>query len=151
MSSNQNAIFLCYGREDLVQVQQIYLRIKNAGLDPWMDKPPKPYEWSGVIPGNAWASVTDERLRSAKYVLAFLSSRSVEEEGYVNIELRLAAHVQTLKPANTVYLIPVLLGECKIPEFRAPLVNPRDLDWFEMGAGQTAKLCLAERGFRPDF
>lgn len=48
MSATENLIFLSYAKEDLVEVQKLYSRLKAAQLTPWMDKPPKERRGSGL-------------------------------------------------------------------------------------------------------
>lgn len=47
---------------------------QDAGVTPWMDKPPAPYELDGIPLGGDWESHVRERLRNASRVLVFLSS-----------------------------------------------------------------------------
>jgi hypothetical protein len=49
--SSRPFIFLSYAREDKERVDQVYMKLKQAGLDPWMDSPPAPYKNEGIPPG----------------------------------------------------------------------------------------------------
>lgn len=55
-------------------------------------------------------------------VLAFISSRSVIKEGYVNKELSVTLDIAQEKPEGTIYLIPIMLDECELP-FRLKHLN----------------------------
>ncbi|MBV9468883.1 MAG: toll/interleukin-1 receptor domain-containing protein, partial [Abitibacteriaceae bacterium] len=49
-------------------------------------------------------------------VLACLTTESVNKKGYVQKEIRFALDVADQQPEDTIYLIPVKLKECGIPE-----------------------------------
>lgn len=66
-------IFLCYAKEDVKTVSEVYRRLKEAGLNPWMDKPPAPYQRHGIPPGVDWDSEIRKRIEQAKVFLAFFS------------------------------------------------------------------------------
>jgi TIR domain len=121
-------IFLCYAREDKPKVDEIYRRLRAVGLDPWMDIPPQGYELSGVLPGEDWEAIIRRRLRSAPVVLAFLSPVSVSKKGYVQREVKLALDLMAERPANEIWLVPVLLERCDIPDLA---VGPVRLTQFQ--------------------
>jgi len=47
-------IFLCYSSEDKAVIDDIFIKLKDAGLNPWMDKPPSPFGYEGLQPGSFW-------------------------------------------------------------------------------------------------
>jgi hypothetical protein len=49
-------------------------------------------------------------------VIACISQSSVTKAGYVQKELRLALDVADEQPDDTIFLIPVKLEECEVPE-----------------------------------
>ena len=59
-------------------------------------------------------------MRSADVVLGCLSPRSVGKEGYVQKEIKFALDVADEKPPDTIFLIPVRLEECTVPERLRP-------------------------------
>lgn len=128
----RNIVFLSYAREDLAQVQQLYVRLRSAGLEPWMDKPPPPYELEGVPFGQEWDNVIQDRLQKSRVVLALLSQRSVDKMGYVQKEFRSALSNQAMRPAGAVYLIPTLLEDCSPPSYTVENVNFNKLQWYRL-------------------
>jgi hypothetical protein len=125
-------IFLSYAREDKPVVDKIFLRMKEAGLTPWMDKPPAPYSLEGIRPGEVWDTALRVKLSGAAIVLSFLSNASISKEGYVHKEYRLALSHAMDKPENAVYLVPVLLEECEPPDYRVDSMSLRQFQWYPL-------------------
>jgi hypothetical protein len=125
-------IFLSYAKEDKPVVDGIYLKMKEAGLTPWMDKPPAPYSFEGIRPGEVWDIALREKLSGAAIVLSFLSRASINKEGYVHKEYRLALSRAMEKPEDAVYLVPVLLEQCEPPDYRVDSMSLRQFQWYPL-------------------
>lgn len=125
-------VFLSYAKEDLRAVQQIYIRLKLAGLSPWMDKPPPPHELEGIPFGADWDQVLKDKIKRAAVVLAFLSRTSVEKMGYVQREFRSALSLQAQRPSSSVYLVPTLLEQCDPPAYTVENISFSDLQWYKL-------------------
>jgi hypothetical protein len=106
--------------------------LREAGLEPWMDLPPVPYQLEGLTPGIPWEDVLRKQLREARLTLAFMSKISVAKEGYVQKEYRLALSACAMKASGTSALIPVLLDECTPPDYRVDTVSLHDLHWYKL-------------------
>jgi hypothetical protein len=102
-------IFLCYAREDIVAVKAVYQKLSDAGYYPWMDK-------KDLLPGQKWRIETPKALKAARFVIIFFSKQSVSKEGYVQREFKLALDTLEEKPEGKVYIIPVRLDDCQVPE-----------------------------------
>lgn len=126
------AVFLCYAREDKAAIEAIYRQLKQAGLAPWMDKPPQPYALEGVRPGERWDKRIRDAIRGADFFLAFLSPSSVSKRGFVQREYRMALDKMNELPDESVFLIPVLLAECEPPNITVGQVSFRDVEWYEL-------------------
>lgn len=125
-------IFLSYAREDKPRIDQIYVALKEAGLDPWMDEPPRPHQLEGLQPGQFWEEEIRKRMREARITLAFFSKRSVEKEGYIQREYRLALDRKAQQPQHQPSLIPVLLDACELPSLRVDTVGYHQLHWYRL-------------------
>jgi hypothetical protein len=125
-------IFLSYAKEDKWYVDDVYRALKAAGLSPWMDKPPSPYEREGIPSGAVWDSVIRKRIREARVILLFLSSTSIRKQGYVQREYRLASNEMMNKPPGEVSSVPVLIEPCEVPDVRVDTVWLKDFQWFEL-------------------
>lgn len=125
-------VFLSYAREDKHYVDEVYKRLKNVGLTPWMDKPPDPFGHEGIPFGVDWEAYVGRKLREASRVLAFLSSRSVEKTGFVQREYRLALSLLAERPTGQQWLIPVRLDDCQPPGHRVDGVSLDQLNWYDL-------------------
>jgi hypothetical protein len=67
------------------------------------------------LPGQRWEREILKAIRATEVVLICLSQDSINTEGYVQREIKLALDAADEKPEDTVYLIPVKLEECELP------------------------------------
>lgn len=125
-------VFLCYAHEDKPIIDDVYRLLREAGLSPWMDKPPHPHSTEGLQPGELWDRRIREAVKTADYFLAFLSPLSVSKRGFVQREYRLALDRMNEVPAGDVFLIPVLLAECVPPAITVGQVSFTDIQWYEL-------------------
>jgi len=122
-------IFLSYAKEDRRRVLNIYRALRNAGLNPWMDQPPKPWHGEGILPGQEWAPEIRKRISQAALVLVFLSRKSLAKRGYVQREYRLALDLALEQPPTRISLVPVLLEPCDVPDLRVDAISLRQFQW----------------------
>lgn len=125
-------IFLSYAREDALAVHGVYLALRKRGLRPWMDTPPTPFESEGILAGLPWQDVVRKTLQSAHLVLAFFSARSVAKRGFVQREYRMALDLVAERPVGSVFLVPVLLEPCEVPDLVVGTTSLRNLQFFSM-------------------
>ncbi len=113
--------FVSYSRDDSARVDALAAALQAAGVRVWRDT-------ADLWPGEDWrAQIRAAITREALVFIACFSAASVARaKSYQNEELALAIDEMRLRPAGLVWLIPVRLGECEIP----------DLD---LGAGRTLK------------
>jgi hypothetical protein len=119
-------IFLAHASEDKPQVREIHARLKSRGLHPWLDE-------VDLIPGQNWQVEIQKAIRASDIFAACLSQRSVNKSGYVQKEFRAALNTYAEKPPDAVYLIPLKLTECDIPDLQLPQfgVSLRDIQWLD--------------------
>lgn len=120
-------IFLAHAREDKERVRQLYFDLRDRGLDPWLDE-------IDLIPGTIWKPEISKAIREAGVFLACLSSRSVEKVGFVQSEFRIALSAYGDRPAGSIYLIPVRLDDCEIPDLQIPDrgLSLQDIQWVDL-------------------
>ena len=112
-----------------------------------MDRPPAPWEIEGIKPGDDWDTVIRRGLRAAGVTLLFLSRASVKKTGYFQREVKLALDCEMEKPPDEMYLIPVLLEKCEMPDARVDTVSIGRFQayaLYDMGLGPLVR-CLKER------
>lgn len=127
-------IFISYAKEDHGYACQLFLALKAAGLDPWMDKPPAPHEDEGLKIGQRWRQALNEKLRSAGHIALLLSPRSVRKRGYVQTEFRIALSLMNEMPEEQVFVLPIISEPCEIPSLQVGQINLHDLQWEEVKA-----------------
>ena len=126
MSDDKVRIFLAHANEDKQAVTELYNRLKTQGYQPWLDK-------IDLLPGQRWREEIPKAIRNSDIFIACLSQRSVEKRGYVQQEFRIALNECATRPIGTIYLIPLRLDECSIPELRQDEygINLRDYHWLD--------------------
>jgi tetratricopeptide (TPR) repeat protein len=102
-------IFLCHSSGDKQAVRDLYKRLCADGFDPWLDE-------ENLLPGQDWHQKIPEAVGMADIVLVCLSRDSINKKGYVQKEIKYALDVADEQPENTIYLIPLKLEECDIPQ-----------------------------------
>lgn len=112
-------VFLCHSSNDKPVVRALYQRLCNDGIDPWLDE-------ENLIPGQRWRKVITEEVRNADVVLVCLSKSSINKSGYVQKEIKFALDVAEEQPENTIFIIPVKLEECDVPQ------RLNDLHWVNL-------------------
>ncbi len=120
-------VFLAHASEDKLRVKSLYQKMTERGLSPWLDA-------IDLMPGQNWRIEIPEAIKSARIFLACLSKTSVEKKGYVQREFRYALSAYADLPPKSVYLIPVRLDECEVPDLRLPEleISLRDLHWVDL-------------------
>jgi TIR domain-containing protein len=120
-------IFLAHAREDKPQVRKLYADLTARGFDPWLDE-------VDLVPGQIWKEEIPRAIRHAGIFLACLSSRSAGKVGYVQNEFRLALSAFGERPPGSIYLIPVRLDECDVPDLQIPDrgLSLQDIQWVDL-------------------
>jgi hypothetical protein len=102
-------IFLCHSSSDKTPVRELYLRLRSDGFDPWLDE-------QRLLPGQDWAVEIKRAVAATDVVIVCLSQRSADKAGYVQKEIKYALEVAEEQPEGTLFLIPLLLEQCAVPE-----------------------------------
>ena len=105
----QPRVFISYVKEDFTRVEPLYDKLKEQGLNPWIDR-------VNLLPGVDWDREIVRQIKQSHFVLFCLSHRSLNKRGYVQKELRTALRVFEEIPTGQRYLIPVRLEECEVPD-----------------------------------
>jgi TIR domain-containing protein len=105
----QLKVFLAHSHEDEETVRDVFHLLKADGFEPWLDK-------ISLAPGQDWKLEIKHAVRTADAVAVFLSQHSVTRAGYVNQEIALALDYAQQQPEREIYIIPIRLEECEIPD-----------------------------------
>ena len=119
-------LFLAHASEDKAAVLELYEQLKAKGFKPWVDK-------QDLIPGQNWRDEIPKAIRNSQLFIACLSPRFVSKQGYVHKEFRLALDAYAEKPLDSIYLIPLKLEPCEVPDIRLEQlgIRLRDLHWVD--------------------
>ena len=129
-------VFLCHSSDDKPVIRKLYKQLQIQNIDPWLDE-------EKLLPGESWKSEITKAVRSADIVIVCLSQRSVNKEGFVQKEIKLVLDVADEKPDGTIFIIPVKLEECPVPE---RLQQWHWLNYFEPNALERLMAALRKRG-----
>jgi hypothetical protein len=102
------SVFLCHAVEDKAAVRELRDLIEKWGHDPWLDE----YK---LLPGQDWDREIRRAVERADVVIVCLSQRS-EKRGYVQKEIRRALDIADEQPEGSIFLIPVKLTDCSVPD-----------------------------------
>jgi DNA-binding winged helix-turn-helix (wHTH) protein len=102
-------VFLCHSSKDKPIVRNLYSRLRNDGIDPWLDE-------ENLLPGQDWQQVIPKAVRTNDVVVICLSNEAITKSGYVQKEIKYALDVADEQPEGTIFLIPLKLERCDMPE-----------------------------------
>jgi transcriptional regulator with XRE-family HTH domain len=108
-SGNRPLVFLCHSSGDKERVRELYRQLEVDGVPCWFDE-------EDLLPGHDWDLEIGKAIRASRYVLACLSKASITKAGYIQHELRKALDVADEQPEGSIFLIPVRLEDCEVPE-----------------------------------
>lgn len=107
--AEKTRIFLSYTPEDFIKVQELYQKLAGQGFQPWMDE-------LDIYAGENRKMNIQNAIRHSDFFLACLSTKSVNKRGKFQKEFKEAIEIWKEKLNNDIYLIPVRLDDCEIPE-----------------------------------
>jgi hypothetical protein len=119
-------VFLCHASSDKPVVRNLYRRLVDNGIEPWFDE-------ESLLPGQHWQAEIPKAVRKSDVVIVCLSCASVSKAGYVQKEISFALDVAEEQPEGSIFLIPLRLEECVLPDRlrryqRADLYSPIGFD-----------------------
>lgn len=130
---NPLRVFLCHTSADKSAVRELYQRLNNVGwIDPWLDT-------EKLLPGLRWKLAIKSALTEADSVIIFISNKSIDKEGFVQREMNYAWELSLEKPKHLIYLIPIRLDNCDVPD---DLKEKQWVDYFGEKKEQTFSVLL---------
>ena len=100
---------MCHANGDKPAVRDLHQRLHRHGVDPWLDE-------EELLPGQEWKVEIHKAVGTSHVVLVCLSQGSITKEGYVQQEIKFALDAADEKPQGTIFLIPLRLEKCEVPE-----------------------------------
>ncbi len=104
-----NKVFISYAREDIETARRLCDDLRKAGADTWLDD-------DELIPGQNWKTEITKAIKKSRHFIALLSTNSVEKRGFVQTELKEAVKVLSEIPSKNIFIIPVRIDDCGIPD-----------------------------------
>jgi cold shock CspA family protein len=102
-------VFLCHSKQDKKVVRDLFYRLRAEDIDPWFDE-------ECLLPGQEWEYEIRKAVASSDAVIVCVSKVSINKTGYVQKEIKHALDIADMQPQGTIYLIPLRLDECEMPE-----------------------------------
>jgi cellulose synthase/poly-beta-1,6-N-acetylglucosamine synthase-like glycosyltransferase len=111
MSTNlQRHVFVSYVREDAAVVDRLCQELKAHGVSVWLDK-------EQIAPGRRWQQAIRAAIQAGSYFIAcFSEDYQRRSRSYLNEELTEAIEILRQVHPERVWLIPVRLTDCDIPD-----------------------------------
>jgi TIR domain len=102
-------IFLSHAPADAAKASAIYDHLRADGFQPWMkDK--------DLIPGTLWRSEVKKAVENSDAVIVCVSSALISGVGFMHKETKYALDVADEQPEGAIFVIPLKLENCKVPE-----------------------------------
>lgn len=131
-------IFMSAARDDLPRVRPVYDALNLAGFKSWLDV-------ESLLPGQDWSKAIQHAISNASAFLFFVSRNSINREGWLVKETRLAVE-KSAQEGSERFIVPVRLDPVEPP----PLLS--DYQWvdiFESGGLERLITALRATTARP--
>ena len=102
-------VFISYAKEDIEYAFEIFEFLLENKYDPWLDK-------KCLKVGQDWDFYIKKELRESDFIILLLSNVSIQKRGYVQREYKLALDYAQEKLNTDIYIIPILIDDCSVPE-----------------------------------
>jgi hypothetical protein len=102
-------VFLCHSSGDKTAVRRLHNDILTLGFSPWLDE-------LKLLPGQDWKVEIKKAIQKTDVVIVCLSNKSITKSGFVQAEIKYALDVADEQPEGTIFIIPLRLEECKVPD-----------------------------------
>jgi hypothetical protein len=109
MATRRIRIFLCHASGDKPVVRELYQWLTRDGFQPWLDE-------EDLLAGQDWEAEIKRAVHEADVVLVCLSQSATTKRGFVQKEIKFALDVADELPLGTIFIIPVRLEDCSVPD-----------------------------------
>ena len=127
-------VFLIYAHKDKEVVRKLYYRMVKDGIDAWLDM-------ANLQPGQNWQREIHKAILKSDLVIVCLSQAFNQQNGFRHEELKLALAKASILIDAEIFIIPVCLEKCDMPE---SLRHLHRVDLFEAGGYKKLILALQE-------
>ena len=102
-------IFISYVHEDIEKAKLFFEKLQVAGFDPWLD-------YHKLTGGEDWQNSINDAIHNSDLFLVLLTNTSVAKGGLFQEENKTALKVIQSRIDKDVFIIPVRLDDCKVPD-----------------------------------
>ncbi len=127
-------VFLIHSHKNKEAVHKLYARLVRDGINAWLDA-------EELKPGQDWRREIRRALLKSDAVIVCLSRDFDKQHGYRHEELKLALEKANILSGDEVFIIPVRLEKCDVPE---ALRHLHRVDLFETGGYKKLLRALRE-------
>jgi TIR domain len=130
VAQNKPRVFIAYVEEDLSFAKKLYRAFEKSGFRPWLDK-------KQLMPGQNWPRAIETAIQTSDFFVACFSRWATSKRGSFHSELRYALFCAAKVPLDEIFLIPLRLDDCLVPNRISKQIQYLDLfpDW-EAGVGR---------------
>jgi TIR domain len=124
VAQNKPRVFIAYVEEDVAFARKLYRAFGQSGLRPWLDK-------KRLLPGQNWPRAIETAIHTSDFFVACFSRRAISKRGSFHSELRYALFCAAKVPLDEIFLIPLRLDDCVVPNRISRQTQYLDLfpDW----------------------
>lgn len=102
-------VFLCHSKDDKIEIRNLYQQLYSNGIEPWLDE-------EDLLPGQDWEREIRKAVRTLDTVIVCLSRKAINKRGFIQKEIKYALDVADEQPEDTIFIIPLKLEECEVPD-----------------------------------
>jgi hypothetical protein len=102
-------VFLAYASEDVALAGRLYQDLQQAGFGTWMDV-------RKLMPGQNWPRAIERAIEASDFFIACFSEESVNKPGGFQAEIRYALECARRAPLDDIFVVPVRLDPCRVPD-----------------------------------
>ncbi|MEP7134518.1 MAG: toll/interleukin-1 receptor domain-containing protein [Chloroflexota bacterium] len=108
-STQQIHVFLVHAHSDKDTVHKLYTRLLKDGIHVWLDA-------ENLQPGQDWQNEIRKAILKSDVVIVCLSRGFDKQHGYRHEELKIALDKAKLLIGDEIFIIPVRLEQCDLPD-----------------------------------
>lgn len=117
---SQPRVFIAYVEEDVLFAKKLYQEFEENGFRPWLDK-------KMLMPGQNWPRAIETAIQTSDFFVACFSRRAISKRGSFHSELRYALFCAAKVPLDEIFLIPLRLDDCVVPNRISKQIQYLDL------------------------
>jgi hypothetical protein len=142
VAQSKPRVFIAYVQEDLSFAKKLYRALEESGFRPWLDK-------KNLMPGQNWPRAIETAIQTSDFFVACFSRRAISKRGSFHSELRYALFCAAKVPLDEIFLIPLRLDDCVVPNRISKQIQYLDLfpDW-KAGVCQLVTVIKAQNEIR---